>query len=224
MKLTEAMTIPLLEVRKKRCLSLRAYGRIKQLAEEADVVALGPGIGRHHETIELVRRFVTEYRSAPLVIDADGLFALAEVDVFPLKTPVVLTPHYGEFARLYDVGIPDVQADPLSMCRDAANKWGVTLLLKGAPTVVCGPSGQAWVNPTGNAGMATGGSGDVLTGIIAGLIGQDVDPEIAARLGAYIHGVAGDLARDKRGVHGMIASDILFHVPLAIKTLALPPS
>jgi ADP-dependent NAD(P)H-hydrate dehydratase / NAD(P)H-hydrate epimerase len=221
-KLTEAMTIPLPEVGKKRCLSLRAHGRVRQLAEGADVVAVGPGIGRHHETIELIRRFVSQYQSAPLVIDADALFALAGADVFPLSTPAVLTPHYGEFARLCDVEIEEVEADPLAMCRDRASEWGATILLKGAPTIVCGPSGETWVNPTGSAGMATGGSGDVLTGVIAAMIGQGVEPEVAARLGAHLHGTAGDLAQDTHGMHGMIAGDILMNVPSAIKALVRP--
>ena len=226
-KLTEVITIPLPEVRRKRCLALRAHGEVRRLAEDVNVVAIGPGLGRHRETTELVRRFVGEC-AKPLVIDADGLFALSPVsslagksaDGFRFGEGVVLTPHYGECARLLGVDIPDVRKDPVGTCQRAAKEWGLTLLLKGAPTVVCGPSGETWVNPTGNPGMASAGSGDVLTGLIAGFIAQGVEPEIAARLGAYVHGMAGDFARDELGVHGMIAGDILRHVPKTLKELA----
>jgi NAD(P)H-hydrate epimerase len=217
-KLTEVVTLPLPEMRKRRCLSLRALGDIRRQAAQMQVLAIGPGIGRYRETVELVRRVVAE-SPAPLVLDADALFALAGANLFPLTQPVVLTPHYGEFARLLGVGIADVERDPVESCRRAATEWGVTLLLKGAPSVVCGPSGETWVNPTGNAGMATAGAGDVLTGLIAGLIAQGLQPEIAARLGAYAHGMAGDFARDELGTHGMIAGDILRHLPKAMREL-----
>lgn len=218
-KVTEVITIPVPEVRKKRCLALRAHGEIRRLAEDVQVIAIGPGIGRHRETVELVRRFVSECEK-PLVIDADGLFALSPAREKVLTSNAVLTPHYGELSRLMEIPIPDIQADPIGSCQRTADHWGVTLLLKGAPTVVCGPSGETWVNPTGNAGMATAGSGDVLTGLIAGFIAQGVESEIAARLGAYLHGLAGDLARDELGEHAMIAGDILRHVPQALKGLA----
>jgi len=270
-KITEVITYPVPEVRRYRCLSLRAHGEIRRRMDEATVVALGPGIGRHRETIALVRRLVADC-PRPLVIDADGLYALSPlVDLvrdaersedaehthageraegafaqgqhvvhrgegaenvggrkggertggaFAQGQHVVLTPHYGEAARLLGCEIAEVQADPVGTCQRAAAEWGATFLLKGAPTVVCGPSGETWLNPTGNPGMATGGAGDVLTGLIAGLIAQGVAPEIAARLGAYAHGLAGDLARDKLGVHGMIAGDILRALPRALKDLA----
>jgi len=223
----EVITLPVPENSKKRCLALRALGDVRRHAADMSVAAIGPGIGRHRETMELVCRFVAGYEK-PLVIDADALFALSPLGrrlredgepPVPLGKTVVLTPHYGEFARLLGCEIADVQGDPSGMCRRAADEWGVTVLLKGAPTIVCGPSGETWVNPTGNAGMATAGAGDVLTGVITGLIAQGCEPEIAARLGAYAHGVAGDFARDDLGVHGMIAGDILRNVPKALKGL-----
>ena len=214
---TEVITLPMPEVRRQRCLSTRAIGELRRRMSGMNALAIGPGLGRHRETTELVRRIVSECE-LPIVIDADALFALSP-DVFPLKAPAVLTPHYGECARLLGMEIADVAADPLGVCRPAAGKLGVTVLLKGAPTVVCGPSGEAWVNPSGNPGMATAGSGDVLTGIITGLVAQGVEPEIAARLGAYVHGTAGDKARGELGVYGMIAGDILRHVPAALKQL-----
>lgn len=221
-KLTEVITLPLPEIRRRRCLALRAVGDIRRLLPQMRVLAIGPGIGRFRETVALVRRVVSE-SATPMVIDADGLFALAGAGLFPLPTPAVLTPHYGEFARMVGCEIADIQRDPVESCRRAAGEWGVTLLLKGAPTVVCGPSGETWVNPTGNAGMATAGAGDVLTGAIAGLIAQGVAPEVAARLGAFAHGMAGDFARDELGTHGMIAGDILRHLPKAMRELTSAP-
>lgn len=219
-KVTEVITIPVPEVRRQRCLALRAHGELRRLAEGVNVVAIGPGVGRHRETMELVRRLVRESNTS-LVIDADGLFALSPLKQNTMPSSAVLTPHYGELSRLIEVPIPDIQKDPLGMCRRVAGDWGVTLLLKGAPTVICGPSGETWVNPTGNAGMATAGSGDVLTGLITGFIAQGVVPEVAARLGAYAHGLAGDRARDELGEHAMIAGDILRHVPGALKHLVV---
>ena len=217
-KLTEVITLPVPEVRKPRCLSTRALGEIVRRADGMNALAIGPGLGRHRETMELVRRFAARCE-APLVIDADGLFAL-DPALCPVACPVVLTPHYGEFARLFRKEIADVAARPLEHCREAAGVTGATILLKGAPTVVCGPSGECWVNPTGNPGMATAGSGDVLTGLITGLIAQGVEPERAARLGAYLHGAAGDDARDELGVYGMLAGDILRHLPTAMRKIA----
>jgi ADP-dependent NAD(P)H-hydrate dehydratase / NAD(P)H-hydrate epimerase len=213
-KSTEVITLPMPEVRKHRCFSLRAVGQIHRALEGMNALAIGPGLGRHRETRELVRRILS-HATIPTVVDADALFALSPGN-FPFDQPVILTPHYGEAARLLGMEIDEIRRDPITVCRDAAEKLGVTMLLKGAPTVVTGPSGETWVNPTGNAGMATAGTGDVLTGMIAGLLGQGVEPETAARLAAFVHGTAGDLARDELGMTGMIAGDILRLVPQAI--------
>lgn len=223
--LREVVTRPLPEIGKRRCLATRALGDLRRLTETADAVAIGPGIGRHHETIELVRRFVSECNK-PMVIDADALFALAKARYAPgvsklsLRSNIVLTPHAGELARLLGVDTAEIAARPLEFARRGRDELGATVLLKGNPTVICGASGAEWVNTSGNAGMATGGAGDVLTGIIAGLIAQGVEPETGARLGAYLHGMAGDRARDELGIHGMIAGDILRHVPGAMKEFA----
>ena len=219
-KLTEAMTRPLPEVRKHRCLALRARGDIQRLVEEADCVALGPGLGTHRETVELVRRIVHDIQ-APLVLDADGInaFAGAPENLKMRTAPTVVTPHPGEFARLTGLGREAVCSDPIGSAQTLSGEAGVIVVLKGAPTVVAVPCGRTYVNPSGNAGMASGGSGDVLTGILAALIGQGLDPESAAGLGVYLHGLAGDLCAERAGEAGMIASDIGATLPGAVRAI-----
>lgn len=216
-KLSEVMTVPLPEVRKRRCLSLRALGEARTLLQGANVLALGPGLGRYHETVELVRRLVLE-TELPLVLDADGLNAFAGVaDLLKKRSaPSVLTPHVGEFARLSGLDKKQIIAAPIETARDFAAATGTTVVLKGAPAVVALQDGRVAVNTSGNPGMATAGSGDVLTGVIAGLIAQDVDCEMAACLGVYLHGLAGDRARDRLGEWGMRAGDIVAEMPTVL--------
>ena len=217
MKLSEVMTRPLPEVRKHRCLSLRALGEIRNLLQRADVLALGPGLGRQRETMELVRRLVAETR-LPLVLDADGLNAFAgAADLLKGRSrPLILTPHVGEFSLLSGLAKQEIIDAPIAVARDFAQTYGLILVLKGAPTVVALQNGRVAVNSSGNPGMATAGSGDVLTGIIAGLMAQGIDAEIAACLGVYIHGRAGDCARDQLGEWGMRAGDIVAEVARAL--------
>lgn len=215
-KLTEAMTRPLPEVRRTRCLALRARGEIKRLLEGADALALGPGLGTHRETIELVKRLIPNVE-IPIVLDADGLNALAG-DPGHLKTltsPAVITPHPGEFSRLTGTEVSKVLVDPIEAASSLAQSTGVTVVLKGAPTVVATPDGKSFVNSSGNAGMASGGSGDVLTGVIAALLGQGLVPEEATCLGVYLHGLAGDLGAEKIGEAGLVARDIVESLPRA---------
>ena len=215
-KLTEAMTRPLPEVRKARCLSLRARGEIRRLLANADCCVIGPGLGTHRETAELIRRIIEDV-ACPMVLDADALNALTGQAgrLRALAGPVVVTPHPGEFARLTDDAPGDVAADPLACAQRLAETTGATVVLKGAPTVVATPEGGRFVNPSGNAGMATGGTGDVLAGTIAGLIAQGLVPSNAASLGVYIHGLAGDLAAEARGQAGTIAGDVASLLPEA---------
>ena len=216
-KLSEVMTRPLPEVRKRRCLSLRALGEVRAMLTRADVLALGPGLGRYRETEELVRRLVVQ-TELPLVLDADGLSAFAgRVEVLKGRSaPLVLTPHVGEFARLSGLDKRQIVDAPMAVARDFAGEFGATLVLKGAPTVVALSDGRVAVNSTGNPGMATAGSGDVLTGVIAGLIAQGLDAETAACLGVYVHGRAGDRAVDRLGEWGMRAGDIADEIALAM--------
>jgi hydroxyethylthiazole kinase-like uncharacterized protein yjeF len=240
-KLTEVMTKPLPDVRKKGALALRGLGEIRELLKWGDCCALGPGLGQHFETIELVRRLVSKI-NMPTVIDADGLNAIAR-DVSILKecqAPLILTPHIGELSRLNGVPIGEIAKDRIKYASDFAKEYNCVLVFKGAPTIISEPSGmnhtahtsgQTYVNPTGNAGMATAGSGDVLTGIIVGLLAQMLmlkkvenpaeggGEEIkkimldSALAGVYIHGLSGDLAKEEKGEMGMIAGDMLEKIP-----------
>jgi ADP-dependent NAD(P)H-hydrate dehydratase / NAD(P)H-hydrate epimerase len=211
-KLTEVMTCPLPEVRKHRCLSLRARGRIRELGDIADAVALGPGLGTHHETIELVRRLISDI-DAPTVLDADALNACAGQVAFLRKAsqPLILTPHPGEYRRLTGTAVDDPMKSASQLAEDAQ----AVVILKGAPTVIALPDGSCYVNITGNPGMATGGTGDALTGILVGLLAQGVTPKEAALIGTYWHGLAGDLAADRLGERGMLAGDLVASIPLA---------
>jgi NAD(P)H-hydrate epimerase len=217
-KLAEVITRPLPETR-GRTLSLSALGSILRLAEKADVLLIGPGLSRHPETAELVRELVGSVK-LPAVLDADGLNAFASVPG-SLKTAqdLVLTPHYGELSRLLKSQIPQIRADPLGQAREAAQRFDNVVVLKGAPSVTGLPDGRAWINPTGNAGMATAGSGDVLSGLIAGLMAQGAAPERAAVLGVFLHGLAGDLAREEMTEYCLLAGDIIRHLPVAYKSL-----
>ncbi|MEE3234019.1 MAG: NAD(P)H-hydrate dehydratase [Candidatus Latescibacterota bacterium] len=213
---TEVMTHPLPEVRRNRCLSLRSLGSIEKMLTRASVLALGPGLGRHHETAELVRRLIVRC-PIPLVLDADGLNAcVGHLSLFSQRTkPTILTPHIGEFSRLLRVDAETVVSDLVNLAKNFAEKHQIVLLLKGAPSIVALPNGKVLVNSTGNAGMATAGSGDVLTGAVAGLVAQGVGVEDASVLGAYLHGHAGDRARDRLGEWGLVAGDILAELPHA---------
>ncbi|KKM08641.1 carbohydrate kinase [Clostridiales bacterium PH28_bin88] len=222
-KTTEVMTSPLPET-DARSFSMEAVAPVLELARDATVVALGMGIGRHPATVEWVRRLLPQLK-VPVVIDADGLNALAgATGLFPsLGVPVVITPHPGEMARLLDVAAARVQEDRLKGAEQAAKDWGVTVVLKGAKTVVASPGGETFLNPTGNPGMATGGSGDVLTGVIAGLMAQGLAAPVAAAVGVFVHGAAGDLAARSKGHRGLIAGDILEMLPTIWRDLEVGP-
>ncbi|MGC8643924.1 MAG: NAD(P)H-hydrate dehydratase [Isosphaeraceae bacterium] len=197
---------------------------LQRLIEPADVVAVGPGLGQSEDIRALVRWLVTS-TDRPLVIDADGLNVLAGmVDILAgLTRPVILTPHPGEFARLVGGSVQSIQADRITHASEFARRFeSVVVVLKGAGTVVTSGR-QVYVNATGNPGMATGGAGDVLTGVIAGLLGQKLPPFQAAQFGVYIHGVAGDIARDQNGMVGMIAGDIVDALPDAFDHSAEEP-
>ncbi len=193
------------------CIDFAAAGPIlKQLIESATVIAVGPGLGQSPETRKLIP-FLIAQSDKPLVIDADGLNALAgQTDILTgAKKPVVLTPHPGEFARLSGLPVATVQAERIDRTAAfAAQAETLVVVLKGSGTVVSDGK-RYYVNTTGNPGMAKGGSGDVLTGVIAALIAQKLPAFEAAQLGVYIHGVAGDIARDQNGETGLIAGDIV---------------
>jgi hydroxyethylthiazole kinase-like uncharacterized protein yjeF len=190
----------------------------ESLLEGKSVIAVGPGISRNPETVEFVREFV-QARKAPVVLDADGLNAFegkAEL-LDGSERPLVLTPHPGEMARLAGTTIPEIQRDRLGVARKFAAEHHLTLVLKGHRTVIALPDGVLWINPTGNPGMAKGGSGDVLTGMVAGMVSQfphDLPRAVCAAV--YLHGLAGDVARERVGELSMTASDLLHAIPEAI--------
>jgi hydroxyethylthiazole kinase-like uncharacterized protein yjeF len=220
----EFMTEPLPET-EAGTVSLRALegGRLDRLVEGKSVLAVGPGIGTVPETAELVRTVVSKY-DAPVVLDADGLSAFAGC-VGSLRAggrTRVLTPHPGEMARLTGQTTAEILARRVETAREFATRHQVTLVLKGFRTLTAAPDGQVWVNPTGNPGMASGGTGDVLTGMIAGLLAQyptrPVTEVVAAA--AYLHGLAGDLAASELGQISLIAGDLLDALPRAFRALA----
>lgn len=223
-KTTEAMTVALPDA---GCgyLNESHAPLIEQLLTGKNTVALGPGIDRQSTTISLVQHLV-ETIKLPLVIDADGLNALAE-DVSVLKrkqsADIVLTPHPGEMARLLGTALPDMAAVRISVAQEFARTYGVYVVLKGAHTIIAAPNGQAAINGSGNPGMASGGMGDVLTGVITALLGQGYATWQACTLGVFVHGLAGDMVANEKGEIGMNASDVIEMLPQAFNRLAHLP-
>ena len=209
------MTVPLPEDDAGH-VSRTAIPELLALAEACDVVALGPGLGRGPEVTDVVMALLAAL-DQPVVLDADGLNAIGQNhSVLKSDAGRILTPHPGEFARLTGLDVKTVQAKRREMTQQYAQANGVVLVLKGQGTLVS--DGQRiYQNTTGNPGMATGGSGDVLTGLIAALLGQGLEPFDAAQLGVYIHGRAGDLVARELGEAGMIASDLLNQLPRALR-------
>jgi NAD(P)H-hydrate epimerase len=196
--------------------SAGAEAELVPLAQSSDVVALGPGLGRSPELTTLVKSLVSRL-TQPMVLDADGLNAVAgDADVLGKRAgPTVMTPHPGEFARLLQTETAKVQANRRELALQFAGKHKLVLVLKGHATIVT-DGRRLYENTTGNPGMATAGSGDVLTGTVAALLGQGLEPFAAAQLGVHIHGLAGDLARDDLGQVGLMASDLLDYLPRAL--------
>jgi NAD(P)H-hydrate epimerase len=218
-KLTEEMSIPCAES-ERHTLALSAWPALQAALSRVDVAALGSGLSRDAEAAELARRIVRE-AERPLVIDADGLnaFESHRQELNGGHAPRVLTPHLGEMARLTGREARELEARRIDAAREWAERWSSVVVLKGAPTVTAGPDRRTTLNPTGNPGMATAGMGDVLTGVIAALIGQGLEAYDAARLGAFVHGLAGDLVAEERGPLGMRASDALEMLPSALRRL-----
>jgi ADP-dependent NAD(P)H-hydrate dehydratase / NAD(P)H-hydrate epimerase len=189
-------------------------------AEKMKAVAVGPGLGRGDGAKRLVRELIAVDR--PLLLDADGLYALGDRPelLAERRLPTVLTPHEGELGRLLGRPADEVAAQRLACVRSAAQRSNATVLLKGEATIVADPSGRAYVVPTGNPGLATPGTGDVLSGVIVAQLAKGMDATDAACLGAYLHGLAADIvAQESVGTEGMIASDLLLALPAAIERL-----
>ena len=215
-KLTEALTISLPEC-VEGSVSSAAVAEIEKPLARADIVAAGPGLGTAPDTIEFVKRLLPAV-ARPLVLDADALSALAGgIELLTRRShPTIITPHPGELARMFGSSVEDIQSDRSAWAVRAAKETGAVCVLKGHGTVVS-DGGETHINETGNPGMATGGSGDVLTGLIAALLAQGLGPLGASRLGVYLHGLAGDLAARKLGQFSMIAGDIVDYLPDAFR-------
>jgi len=214
----ELMTEPLPET-DAGAISTRAQDRIEVLSKSMTVLAIGPGISRDSETAELVRALVAKLQP-PMVVDADGLNAFEgrAAKLSGEGRTLVITPHPGEMARLAGCTIADVQKDRLGTARKFAREHELIVVLKGHRTLVVRPDGEAWVNMTGNAGMATGGTGDILTGMVAGMIAQHPTDAFAAVLAAvHLHGLAGDVMRERVGEHSLVATDLLQGLPEAFR-------
>jgi NAD(P)H-hydrate epimerase len=196
--------------------ALPALGLLLDRLEGADALAIGPGLSTNDETAEFVRQLVRDC-PVPLVIDADGLNAFTgrAADLIDRRSDAVLTPHVGEFVRLSGVSARDLAGDRLTHVRALAEQTGAVTLLKGSRTLVTTPDGIVRINPTGGPVLATAGSGDVLTGIIGGLLARGVGPVDSACAGAYVHGLAGIAAGRSTG-DGTLASDVARHVPDAV--------
>jgi len=219
-KTTEAMTEPLPET-DLETFGLVSLDRAMEIAEDKKTaIAIGPGISTTNETREFVYEIIRD-SELPMVIDADALTLVGDNPKIlnEAKAPIVLTPHPGEMSRLAGISTEEVQANRIGVALDFSTKYNVYLVLKGARSVISTPQGEIFINTTGNAGMASGGMGDILTGIIGGLLAQRIEPADACKLGVFAHGLAGDLAAEQSGEAGIIASDVANKLPNAIRKI-----
>jgi ADP-dependent NAD(P)H-hydrate dehydratase / NAD(P)H-hydrate epimerase len=216
--LVETMTIPMPEC-EDGSLALNENA-MAAAVQGKSAIAFGPGVGVSSDTTSLTQ-WLLATSTVPLVIDADGLNCLA-TDLTALRqarVPVILTPHPGEMARLAKLNNAEVQSQRLEVAQTFAREYRCYLILKGSRTVIAAPDGRAWLNPTGNPGMASGGMGDVLTGILGGLLAQGYTPKHACQLGVFLHGYVGDRAAEEKGEVGIIARDLIDRLPAGIRAL-----
>ncbi len=218
-KLTEAMTVGLPQ--KNGVISMEATGKILEYAKKANSMVIGPGIGKSKDIFDIICAVLENFEGT-LIIDADGINAISRnIDILKKKRcRVVLTPHAGEMERLTGIKAQEIQKDRGNIAKDFAARFGVCVVLKGKETVIAGEDGNVTINPTGNCGMATGGAGDVLAGVISAFAAQGKGAYDAAVLGAYVHGMAGDIAKEDKGIYGLIAGDVVKCLPYAIKCLS----
>jgi len=214
-EIADLMAIKLTEVIVK---SYKDNDECLELLNGLDGLALGPGLGLDEDRKDLVRRILGKY-DGPIVLDADGINAIDDYRILSNRNaPTVITPHPGELARLLNKSIEEIQEDRIYYSKYASDKYNVITVLKGYGTLVA-YGDLIYKNHTGNPGMASAGSGDVLTGMIISFICQGIDPFRACKLATYCHGLAGDMAKDKKGEYGLIARDILENIPKAIKLI-----
>ncbi|HXP71807.1 MAG TPA: NAD(P)H-hydrate dehydratase [Candidatus Dormibacteraeota bacterium] len=214
----EVMTEPL-PATDTGSISLRAleYERFNGIVKGKSVIGIGPGLTTQTETVQFVRAVVGKYLDLPIVLDADGLNAFDghAQQLKAARKMLAVTPHPGEMARLVGSDTKQIQSRRLEVARKAAAEWNAFVILKGYQTVIAAPNGDAWINSTGNAGMATGGTGDVLTGMLAGLIAQHGVGVLALCFGVYLHGLAGDIAYADSGEAPLMATDLIRSIPRA---------
>ena len=209
-KLTEAMVLPLPST-PEGGLGMKSFEMIREKINWADVVVVGPGLGQQKETQEVILKILMESHGK-ILIDADGLNAAAKWGISKLRSmhsEVIVTPHTGEFSRMANLPVKEIEEQRFFAARALARKIHAAVVLKGAPTAVASAEGDVYCNSTGNPGMATAGSGDVLSGIIAGLWAQDMSAIAAAYAGVYIHGFSGDRAAARLGEKSLVAHDLI---------------
>jgi NAD(P)H-hydrate epimerase len=216
---TETTFLPLPET-EGGSVSAEAWPVLRERLDEVDAMAVGPGLSTDPSTFELIRRLVAE-SPVPFVLDADGLtaFAARGTGLAERRSETILTPHPGEFGRLTGLSSKEVLEDRVGHARKAAAEFRCPVLLKGSRTLIARPDGTAFVNPTGGPYLATGGTGDVLTGAVGAFLARGLKPADAAVLGAYAHGLAGRLAASELG-EGTVASDVSFHLPRALLSIS----
>jgi NAD(P)H-hydrate epimerase len=219
-KLTEVTYLPLPESQ-PGIISPEAFKPVREHLPDYDVLLAGCGLGQSPSVADFLSALLSEKKLPRLVLDADALNILAKTPTLWQKLPgdAILTPHPGEMARLANMTIEAIQSNRLGVAQKMAHKWQRTVVLKGAYTVAAEPGGQARISPFANPGLASAGTGDVLSGAITGLLGQGLSYFDAAALGIYLHGKAGELVKSRLGDAGMVASDLLPELPLAIKRL-----
>ena len=219
-RLTEVTYLPLPESH-PGIISPQAAELISQQFSDYNVLLLGCGLGQSQSATQFISSILFREKLPALVLDADALNTLAKIPNWwqQLTNDAILTPHPGEMARLSGVSVEEIQSDRAGIAKKLALKWGKTIVLKGAYTVIATPEGHARISPIANPGLASAGTGDVLTGAIAGLVAQGLSLFNAAALGVYLHGEAGETVKTKLGDTGMIATDLLPALPLVIKQL-----
>jgi NAD(P)H-hydrate epimerase len=218
-KLVEAVTIPL-EDKEMGCISKKDIPIILEHCSKNDITAIGPGLSNNKEALDTAREVILN-SVKPMIIDADGINSFSgNIDLLNgIKHPFVITPHCGELSRLIGVKAEEISKNKATYARTTAQKTGGIVVLKGWHTIISTPDGECFENTTGNPGMATAGSGDILTGIIASFSAQGLPLLNACIAGVFIHGLSGDIAAQDKGQYGMTAADIMNNIPYAIKQL-----